>query len=88
MDTFAVSCLAYNSITAAQNAKHFPENRDASNFYTTPSLQTSPLPFPADWADAFTEYTGEKGGERGAKHLSTVGVYSFCIVLVVILLSF
>lgn len=54
---------AYNSITAAQNAKRITKYGDASNSHTTLPSQTDPLFLPAE-EEACTEYTGEREVKR------------------------
>jgi len=44
-----ISSVAYNSITAAQNANHITRSRNASNSYTTLPSQTDLLLHPANW---------------------------------------
>lgn len=50
---FIIFSVAYNSITAAQNANHITRNREASNSYTTLPSQTDPLLLPAYWGGGF-----------------------------------
>lgn len=52
---------AYNSITAAQNAKRITKYGDASNSHTTLPSQTDPLFLPAE-EEACTIH-GREGGE-------------------------